>query len=1604
MSHEAKLREYLKRVTTELHEVSERLEEAEGRDREPIAVIGMSCRLPGGITSPQELWQAVSSGTDLISEFPDDRGWDTGRWSPDPEQPGSYYARGAGFVRDATGFDADFFGISPREALAMDPQQRLLLETSWEAVESAGIDPVSLRGQRVGTYAGAWFSGYTPALKDSPQHLEGHLLSGAATSFVTGRVAYALGLEGPAVTVDTACSSSLVALHLAVQALRRGDCSLALTGGVTVLSNLTSLVEFSRQRGLSPDGRCKAFAAGADGFGFAEGAAVLLVERLSDAQRHGHPVLAVIRGSAVNQDGASNGLTAPSGPAQQRAIRHALTVAGVSHHQVDAVEAHGTGTPLGDPIEAQALLATYGQDRDPERPLWVGSLKSNVGHTQAAAGVAGVIKMVMAMRHGVLPQTLHVDEPTPQVDWSPGTVQLLTEPVEWPVTGWPRRAGVSSFGMSGTNAHVIIEQAPEEPALEAAVATGPVPWLISGRTEEALRAQAGRLAQIAEASPLDVGYSLLTGRSVFAHRAVVVGSDHAELSAAAVAVASGRASAAAVEGVVAPSSGPVFVFPGQGSQWAGMAVDLLASSPVFAEQMAACGVALAPHIDWSWDRVLGELGEGDESWLARVDVVQPLLWAVMVSLSRVWESFGVRPAAVVGHSQGEIAAAYVAGALSLEDAAAVVALRSKVIATGGGGGAMLSIDAPAADVEALLVDGVSIAVVNSPSATVVSGAADAVALVRQAAESAGLRARLVPVDYASHSPQMAAHEPALAECLASVRSSSAAVPFYSTVTAEVLDTEGALDAGYWYTNLRSTVRFADTVQQLLDDGFTTFVEVSAHPVLTGALQATDRDVVTTGTLRRGEPGWERMLLSAAQLWVSGVDVDFGPALAGGRRVELPTYAFQRERYWLEEADQTATTTTGSGLDEPLWEAIDSGDVDAVSRVLAVDSGTPLSEVIPALSTWRRQRHEVSAADSWRYRIEWTPVAVTPAPPGERLIVLPDTAGLDDATRAWLDDAERVIEPAARLTVPAGISRDDLAAQLASLGACTEIVSLLAVDERPDPRVPTLTAGLAGTVHLVQALGDAGLDAPLWAVTRGAVSIGGGEPVTGPDQAQVWGLGRVVALEHPYRWGGLIDLPRSPTGSEWSLLPAVLAPGGEDQIAIRDTAVHGRRLVPAPIDPRAATRTWNPQGTVLITGGTGGIGAEVARWLVAEGARDLVLTGRRGLSAPGAPELAAELTAAGARATVVACDVADRDALTALIDRLDGEGRKVRSVLHVAGVPQAQPLAELDLAGFAEITAAKVAGVRNLDACLSDHPLDVFVSFSSNSGVWGSGGHGGYAAGNAFLDAFAQHRRDRGLPATSVAWGAWAGAGMADGDAGTQLRRRGVEPMAVASALRALHRAIDHDDTVVTVAAMNWETFLPAFTSARPSHLFDRIPVATAPAETPAGTGTLAQRLAALPEAERDRALLLQVRDLVAATLGHGGTAAVAADRPFRDLGLDSLTALELRNRLNTATGLRLPATLVFDHPTPAALSSYLRALILPAAVPAAASGASDEETRIRTTLAEIPLARLRDAGLLGALLELAGPQHTAASAPDTVSVDDLDADELIRLAFDSTDS
>ncbi|MBB4910660.1 acyl transferase domain-containing protein/acyl carrier protein [Actinophytocola algeriensis] len=1691
---------------------------------EPIAIIGMGCRYPGGVDGPGDLWHLVSDGADATGPFPVDRGWDLANlFDDDPASRGRSYARRAGFLTRATEFDAAFFGISPREATTMDPQQRLFLEVCWEAVERARIDPLSLRGSRTGVFAGVMGGTYGMRQLTAPggagEH-EGYLGNGSAGSVTSGRVSYTLGLEGPAVTVDTACSSSLVALHLAAQSLRRGECSLALAGGVTVMSTPSLFVEFSRQRALAPDGRCKSFAAAADGTGWSEGAGVLVLARLSDALRLGHPVLAVVRGSAVNQDGASNGLTAPNGPSQQRVIRTALAEAGLSPADVDAVEAHGTGTRLGDPIEAQALLATYGQDRD--QPLWLGSLKSNIGHAQAAAGVGGVIKMVEAMRHGVLPATLHVDEPTPRVEWSVGDVRLLTARTPWPRTGRPRCAGVSAFGVSGTNVHVILEQAPHElasgtqpvPAAEETRAT--ILWPISAGDDAALREQAGRLlswVSDSDASPTEIGRSLATTRAALDHRAVVVGADRAELMAGLAAVAGHTPGLTTVSGRVRDGSA-VFVFPGQGSQWLGMGRELLATSPVFAASMRRCADAFARYVEWDLLAMLD-----DDEALARGEVVQPALFSVMVSLAALWRSHGVAPAAVVGHSQGEIAAAYVAGALCLEDAVRIVALRSQIIgATLAGRGGMVSVSRSAEETASMIRPWggqLTIAGFNGPASTAVAGDLAAVEELLAECGTRGVPARRIPIAYASHSAHVDAVRGQLLTALDGLRPEQATIAFHSSVTGGVLDGT-ALTAAYWYENARRPIDFTGAVASLLADGHRVFIECSAHPVLTTTLQdivdEAGVDAAVLGSLRRDDGGTRRFLTSVATAHVHGAGVDWTTIHGTGRDVDLPTYAFQRRRFWLDATEPVAVDAAGLGMDVPghpllgAGTALPDSDGYLFTSRLSVDTqpwladhrvhgevvlpGTALVELVVragdqvachlveeltfvtplyvptagvrlqvavggenATGTRTISVRSCAGGSDWTLHATGTLVSTVDATPAG-LRQWPPSAPELDITGLYesLADAGLHYGPACRglrrvwragdetfaeVRLPDDVTSDgfvlhpalfDAALHAAFVGASGEgsgvprlpfvwsgvslhaanavelrvrlvrtregamsvdiwdpdnapVASVTSVVARPLTNMPPTDARSAGDAVLYRPVwqpipsprpadptdiafvddlgelpegtpvlgvvavrlrpdvpGTPGVvtrvhtrrvlelvqrwtaeqrfgDARLAVVTHRAV----GEEVTDPAQAAVWGLVRSAQAEHPGRFV-LVDVDHDPA------VVAAAVVTGEPQVMVRGTTLHALRLLPTRPARHNAEPIAGPDGTVLITGGSGGLGMLLARHLVAEhGIRHLMILSRRGGDAPGALELSTELGHHDASVTFVSCDASDRDALAAALRGLD---RPLHAVVHAAGVLDDGVIEALTPDRIDAVLAPKVDAAVHLDELTRDADLRAFVLFSSIAGILGTPGQGNYAAANAFLDAFATSRRGAGRPVTSLAWGLWArDSGMTGhlsvADHG-RLTREGLLPLSDAQGLALFDAALASGDACAVPVRFE-PRFLRDSADTVPPILRQLVVGATRRVAAARAGGDLVQRLVEMSPVRREQALAKLVHTRIAAVLGHEPGTPVEPGRPFKELGFDSLTAVELRNELAAATGLRLRPTLVFDQPTPGELFAFLRA-------------------------------------------------------------------------------
>nr|WP_237531274.1 type I polyketide synthase [Streptomyces sp. SID7813] len=1771
---------------------------------EPVAIVGMACRYPGGVSSPEELWRLVADGVDAVTEFPVNRGWDLENlYHPDPEHVGTTYARGGGFLHDADLFDPEFFGMSPREALATDPQQRLLLETAWETVENAGIVPASLRGSRTGVFTGVMYHDYGSQLDTVPEDLEGYLASGNAGSVASGRVSYNLGLEGPAVTVDTACSSSLVALHMAANALRSGECDLALAGGVTVMSSPTSYVEFSRQRGLSPDGRCKPFAAAADGTGWSEGVGLLLVERLSDARRNGHQVLAVVRGSAVNQDGASNGLTAPNGPSQERVIRQALANADLTPADIDAVEAHGTGTTLGDPIEAQALLATYGQDRPDGRPLYLGSLKSNIGHSQAAAGVGSVIKMIEAMRHEVLPRTLHVDAPSPHVDWETGAVELLTEAREWETYGRPRRAAVSSFGISGTNAHVVIEQAeqpeptepngrPEQPEPVSAAPLPAVPWVLSGRTPEAVTGQAQRLLSFVEsrpeAAPADIGLSLAVSRSQFDHRATVVGADREELLAGLRTLASGATTQTAVRDT-RQTGKTAFLFTGQGAQRTGMGMDLYRTFPAYAHAFDTITAQLDPHLDQPLHHTITT-----GHHLHHTGNTQPALFATEVALYRLLETWGITPDYLAGHSIGELTAAHISGILTLQDACTLVTARARLMQNLPTHGTMIALQATEQEILPHLTGHehhLTIAAINSPTSLVISGNQTAAQHIATQLQAQGRKTKTLTVSHAFHSPHMDGMLHDFHHTATQLTYHEPTIPIVSTLTGNLATHNDLRTPTYWTDQLRNTVRYTQAIHTLHTAGVTTYTEIGPDATLTPLTQQTLDTTTAIPLLRHNQPETHTLLTAISRLHNRGIPINWKNLFTTtpAKHTPLPTYAFQHERFWLKGSARSgdaghALSPTGhpllgaavtvAGADQVLFTsrlsahghpwlaeqavfdapvlpvsalvelALRAGDELGVPGGLAeLDLRTPVvlpeqgfmqlqlgvgpadeagrrpftvhSRVDDADAPWKVHAHgafesadggaplpgpssdadatdvrlaEELLPDAARYELHpalleaavmaaagtgeagttpvpahWrgvrlhasgaTAVQVRVGAPDEHgvSVLLSDAEGQPVATVERLTfrnvpDAEFAVdsegsrplfrvdwdrtalpEPASpvrwgvlgdgvRFDGPADgiMAFEDVAAVGKAAEAAGTDAPVDAVLARITPEgtggAPTAAhAAARGALNLVQDwLADDRLATTrLVVATRGAVHAGGEQDAPDVGAATVWGLLRSAQAEAPDRIV-LVDLDHADEGTEPSVSSAplsALVASGEPQAALRggETLLPRLRRLPAKAsDGSPAEPVWDPEGTVVVTGGTGALGSLFARHLVARhGVRHLLLLSRRGEDAPGAGELMADLAALGARVTVRAVDVADREALAAALATVP-DGHPLTGVVHAAGILDNGLVSAQTPESLAAVLRPKADAAWHLHELTKDVDLSAFVLFSSSVGVVGGPGQSNYAAANAFLDALAEHRTRLGLPAKSLAWGLWdLGHGINAGLDANDLKRftrEGFRQVSPEAGTALFDAALD--GSAATVVA------LPADLSAMRAH--GRVPavfgalVRVANRRT-AQSGTVAaesfaQRLAGLSVPERRQAALDLVRVEVAAALGHSGPDAVPAERAFQEMGFDSMTAVELRNRLIAASGARLAAAVVFDHPTPEALAEHLLGEVAPEAAGDPAQPLLSELDRLEASLSALAgdgrarsAVSVRLQTILSRLNEAAGPDESSdvVSSLDSASADDL---------------
>lgn len=1562
-----------------------------GEDRqaqpEPIAIIGIGCRFPSA-NNPQAFWQLLRDGVDAISEVPAERFNLEDFFDPNPEIPGKISTRWGGFLDQVDQFDPRFFGIAPREAARMDPQQRLLLELAWEALEDGGQVRERLAGTETGVFVGISNNDYGRRQLSDFCHIDAYAGTGNALSIAANRISYVFDFRGPSIAIDTACSSSLVAIHLACCSLQRGESTLALAGGVNLILSPAVTINFTKAGAMAPDGRCKAFDARANGYVRSEGAGLVVLKPLSRALADGDPIYAVIRGSAVNQDGRSNGLMAPNPLAQQAVLREAYRRAAVSPGDVQYVEAHGTGTFLGDPIEAKALGAVLALNRLPGRPCALGSVKTNIGHTEAAAGIAGLIKVTLALKHQEIPPSLHFQEPNPQIPFDQLPLQVQTTLSPWPVESGPALAGVSSFGFGGTNAHVVLEEAPR-PNAEMHDAEGGMEsreirqtrsaYLLplSAHSSEALQSLARAYRDFlaipeSTVSLYDFCYTASVRRSHHDYRLAVTGNSPAQLDEGLGTFLCGevRPGLSAGRKISGRPRKLVFVFSGQGSQWLGMGRTLLEQDAVFREVVERCDRAMQPYGDWS---LLAELAATDtaQSRLNEIDIIQPALFAMQVALAARWRSWGIEPQAVVGHSMGEVAAAHVAGALSLKDAARVICHRSRLVKPTIGKGAMAAVELSMEEARRVLVgyeDRVSIAVSNSPTSTVLSGDPATLGAILDQLQRQDIFYRAVKVDFASHSPQMDPLRANLLLALEGLEPRSASMPIYSSVTG-MISNGLELEALYWGRNLREPVLFSTAVQRLLEDGHDIFLEISPHPILLSAIQQAMHHFAQEGAVlpsaRREEDDHTVMLGSLGALYALGYPVDWSRTYpAGGRCVRLPFYPWQRERYWLETGPAAGVLSAG-----PL--------PDGSLRVARSDrlAGDDL------------QHAAEENVDDWLYEVQWqlqerlaAPRASEPSLPASprRWLIFTDSSGVGEALAARLS-----AQGESGILVARGGSyehtdgehfriRPDRPEDLRQLfealvsdqTLCRGIVHLWSLDislpeEATEASVAAVqTLGCGSVLTLVQELAQAQwLDLPrLWLVTRGAQAAEEEPLPLAVAQAPLWGLGRVMAQEHRVLWGGLVDLePRVSLddAAARQLWEEISRPDGEDQLAFRQ----GRRYVARLVRKRHSAMQrppvrWRPDGSYLITGGLGELGLLVARWMVRRGARRLILLGRTRLpprsiwssvetGSRSAHQIAAirELESLGASVHLAAVDVADEGQLSAFLNEFRAEGwPPIRGVVHAAGVLQDGLLTQLDTAALNAVLRPKMVGAWLLHRLLADAPLDFFVVFSSAGSLLGQPGQGNYAAANAFLDALAHHRRAQGQPALSINWGAWAGLGFADTPGGRRLAKHlalvGIGSLAPELALKVLERLLRRGSTQVAVVPVNWAQYLQFHPAGTDPPLLSQLARAEAAIPSQAGhPGEQRDTVLAAKPMERQQLLQSYLSEQVARVLGLPASQ-LDVEQPLSNLGLDSLMAVVLKNRIAVDLGVNVPMVKFLQGISVAeAATQVLEQLTAEAAVP-----------------------------------------------------------------------
>ncbi|WP_392534193.1 type I polyketide synthase [Nostoc sp. C117] len=1533
---------------------------------EPVAIIGIGCRFPGA-NNPEAFWHLLRNGIDAISEVPVER-WDIEKfYHPQPGTLGKMNTRYGGFIEQVDQFDPDLFGISPREAKSMDPQQRLVLEVAWEALENAAIVPAEISGSQTGVVVGIGNYDYGILSSKDLDRISAYDGTGNTISIAATRLSYLLNLRGPSFSIETACSSSLVALHLACQSLRNQETDLFVVGAVSLMLSPQQTITYSNAHMMAGDGRCKTFDAKADGYVRGEGCGVIVLKRLADAIGDGDNIQAIIRGSAVNQDGLSNGMTAPNSVAQQAVIRQALQNAGVEPAQISYIEAHGTGTSLGDPIEIRALKTVLMQGRSLEQPCWIGSVKTNIGHLEAAAGMAGLLKVVLALKHQQIPPHLNLQELNPLISFDGIPFAIPCELQPWQVKTEPRFAGISSFGFGGTNAHVILEEGRGQQrgnqSQRIDILERPLHLLtISAKTPPALSELAQRYANFLDENPelalADICYTANRKRSHFEHRLAVVADSTSQLRQQLQLFTAGTETTTIVTGQVQGNKRRkiAFLFTGQGSQYAGMGQQLYQTQAKFRQIIDQCDQILQPYLDKPLLEVLYPQ-PGTNSPIDNTAYTQPALFALEYALYQLWQSWGIKPDVVMGHSVGEYVAACVAGVFSLEDGLKLIAARGKLMQALPENGAMVAVMATVEQLQPLLgvyKEKVAIAAVNGPQSLVISGEKSAISAISNQLETAGFKTKQLQVSHAFHSPLM---QPMLADFLqvaSEIKFSSPQMKLISNVTGQLVTAEIAT-AEYWCRHILNPVEFTASIATLRSQKVAICLEIGPKPILLGMGRQCSPTVegLWLPSLRPGQDDWQVMLLSLAQLHCHGVAVDWQSFDADYSRVRLhlPTYPFQRQRFWIEsKTDQKTDDLVHSSIVKLLHQ----GNVEQLTQQLAsqlsADEQTYLPKLLEVLVKQHQMEINSPGIPDWFYQIEWQPQPRRQPEAQENgaakkvgsWLILGDRTGLGQAIAQLLQnqghscvlvypgDDYQLLAAATWLVNPArGEDFQRLLREALPSGelAWRGVIHLWSLEttQTKDFSLAELaqaqTWGSISVLHLLQAIAQnpQPINPTFWLVTRGAISVNSSLPAV--QQSPVWGLGKVVALEYPELWGGMVDLDPQPTADEvFTLLAEISDAQKEDHLAFRSGQRYVARLV--PMQPTASSKKdFNRNGTYLITGGLGALGLKLAQWLVTQGVKSLVLLGRSGAS----PEAQANITkmqTAGIKILVAQADVCNRADMLQVLEAVAASMPPLKGAIHAAGAVGYDTITEMELTTWESILRPKVLGGWILHELTQDMQLELFVSFSSIASVWGSKGQAHYAAANHFLDTLANYRRSRGLPGLSINWGPWAEVGMAVGEAQQFLARMGVEALPPQQALAALGVALRGDAAQVTIANINWTVFKGIYEARGQRLLLEKL--GTLPENTEKSLdekSEILQNLTVATPTERQPILIAYLQAEISKVLG----AAQLADihRGFFEMGIDSLMAVDLKNRLETNLNCSLPGTLLFEVPNIQDLATYL---------------------------------------------------------------------------------